>query len=132
MSNTLEKLSLLKTISNPKDLAVKVFHHPFTFSAGVGLANGLLAKARNKSIDVPTAVTLAAILGLGEMALEYFVPPEKRPAMSLPAIGLWSVAGIAVGILPFVDWKGSSESSRGIPIAKIKIPVGPSRVGYDD
>lgn len=124
------KLAFLK--SSPKEIAKAAFHHPFTFAAGVGVANGLLAKARDKAIDVPTAATLAIILGLGEMALEAFVPPEKRPPMSLPAIGLWSVAGIAAGLAPFIDWTGEKEAARGLPIAQVKVPLGPSRVGYDD
>jgi hypothetical protein len=76
-------------------------NHPFSFAIGVGVANGLLAVGRGKSIDKPTAITLSLILGLGEMALVAFEPESERP-MSLTAIGLWSVAGVAVGVMPFI------------------------------
>jgi len=100
-------------------------NHPFSFAIGVGVANGLLAVGRGKSIDKPTAVTLSLILGLGEMALVAFEPESERP-MSLTAIGLWSVAGVAVGVMPFIkehkvlipETDGSSPSSfPSLPIA---------------
>lgn len=75
--------------------------HPFSFAIGVGVANGLLAVGRGKSIDKPTAITLSLILGLGEMALVAFEPESER-THSLTAIALWSVAGVAVGVMPFI------------------------------
>lgn len=100
-------------------------NHPFSFAIGVGVANGLLAVGRGKSIDKPTAITLSLILGLGEMALVAFEPESERP-MSLTAIGLWSVAGVAVGVMPFIKEhkvlipeSGSSKPSMlpSLPIA---------------
>jgi predicted MFS family arabinose efflux permease len=98
-------------------------NHPFSFAIGVGVANGLLAVGRGKSIDKPTAITLSLILGLGEMALVAFEPESERP-MSLTAIGLWSVAGVAVGVMPFikehkvlVPESAPSSSLPSLPIA---------------
>jgi len=76
-------------------------NHPFSFAIGVGVANGLLAVGRGKSIDLPTAVTLSTILGLGEMALVIYEPASER-TRSLAAIGAWSVAGVMVGVMPFI------------------------------
>lgn len=95
-------------------------NHPFSFAIGVGVANGLLAVGRGKSIDKPTAITLSLILGLGEMALVAFEPESERP-MSLTAIGLWSVAGVAVGVMPFIKehhvvGEPAKSSSPSLPV----------------
>jgi hypothetical protein len=90
-------------------------NHPFSFAVGVGVANGLLAVGRGKKIDVPTALTLSAILGLGEMALVMYEPESERP-MSLTAIGVYSVLGVLGGVLPFVTW-GDAHGGAGVPIA---------------
>lgn len=76
-------------------------NHPFSFAIGVGVANGLLAVGRGKNIDLPTAITLSTILGLGEMALVVYEPESER-TRSLASIGAWSVAGVMVGVMPFI------------------------------
>lgn len=76
-------------------------NHPFSFAIGVGVANGLLAVGRGKNIDLPTAITLSTILGLGEMALVVYEPASER-TRSLASIGAWSVAGVMVGVMPFI------------------------------
>ena len=76
-------------------------NHPFSFAIGVGVANGLLAVGRGKNIDLPTALTLSTILGLGEMALVMYEPESER-TRSLASIGAWSVAGVMVGVMPFI------------------------------
>jgi hypothetical protein len=97
-------------------------NHPFSFAVGIGVANGLLAVARGKKIDIPTALWLSAILGLGEMALEMYVPAEER-AHSLPAIGAHSVAGVLLGVLPFVTTEPGHHGG-GLPIASRTEPGG--------
>lgn len=118
----------LETLERLAAKSAPIVNHPFTFAVGVGLANGALARIRDKRVDLPTAVALATILGLGEMALEYFTPPEKLHH-SLPMIGVFSVLGVAVGLAPFVELSPSeAEYLRGIPVAAgIKIPVGSKR-----
>lgn len=104
-------------------------NHPFSFAIGVGVANGLLAVGRGKSIDKPTAITLSLILGLGEMALVAFEPESERP-MSLTAIGLWSVAGVAVGVMPFIKEhkvlipEGGSSKPSSFPSLPIAVNAG--------
>jgi hypothetical protein len=90
-------------------------NHPYSFAVGVGVANGLLAVGRGKKIDVPTALTLSAILGFGEMALVMYEPESER-SMSLTAIGVYSVLGVLTGVLPFVTWSGEPHGG-GLPIA---------------
>lgn len=91
--------------------------HPFSFAVGVGVANGLLAVGRGKKIDVPTALTLSAILGLGEAALVMYEPAHER-THSLTAIGVHSVLGVLAGVLPFVTFGEVHHGERGgLPIA---------------
>lgn len=95
-------------------------NHPFSFAIGVGAANGLLAVGRGKSIDLPTALTLSTILGLGEMALVMYEPESER-TNSLVAIALWSVAGVMVGVMPFIKERHvvgepAKPSSPSLPI----------------
>lgn len=91
--------------------------HPFSFAVGVGVANGLLAVGRGKKIDVPTALTLSAILGLGEAALVMYEPESERH-YSLTMIGVHSVFGVLAGVLPFVTFGEVHHSERGgLPIA---------------
>ncbi len=91
--------------------------HPFSFAVGVGAANGLLAVGRGKKIDVPTALTLSVILGLGEAALVMYEPEHER-THSLTAIGVHSVFGVLAGVLPFVTFGDVHHSERGgLPIA---------------
>lgn len=82
--------------------------HPFSYAIGVGMANGLLAKSRDKKIDLKTAVTLGSIIGIGETALVMYEPQHERgeimSQMSLMEVGLWSCAGLFVGLLPFITW----------------------------
>jgi hypothetical protein len=91
-------------------------NHPYSFAMGVGIANGFLAVGRGKKIDMPTALTLSAILGLGEMALVMYEPESER-SMSLQAIGVYSVLGVLTGLLPFVS-PGHQEHNGGFPIAE--------------
>jgi hypothetical protein len=113
MTNT-EALILRIKSTKPMD----VVNHPFTFALGVGVANGALAKVRGKEVDVPTAVALALILGAGEAAIEHFdktKPPEEK--RSILAMSLLSIAGVGLGLLPFLSWK-MEGGARPLPIAQ--------------
>lgn len=99
--------------TKPMDLV----HHPFSFAVGVGLANGLLAVARGKSIDVPIATALGIILGIGEAALVGLEPGNKVWSKETGKVAIHSVLGVAVGVLPFVLF-GKGEPGHGLPIAE--------------
>ncbi len=107
--------SLLEAIkaTKPMDLV----HNPFAFAVGVGVANGLLAVARGKRIDAPTATALGIILGLGEAALVGLEPGNKLWSAETGKVAAWSVLGVAVGVVPFM-LLGSGESSHGFPVAQ--------------
>jgi len=113
MTNTEALITQIKSI-RPMD----VVNHPFTFAVGVGLANGILARVRGKQVDVPTAVALALILGAGEAVIEHFdksKPPEEKHSPA--AVVLYSIAGVAAGLLPFITWETAEGGTRPIPIA---------------
>lgn len=113
----------------PSDL----LNHPFSFAVGVGLANGALAKIRDKSIDPLTAATLASVLGLGETALVMYEPQEMRgkfmSKMSLFEVGVWSCGGLIVGLLPFISFK-PSEHGAAIPVAQVPSKGGSAAAGF--
>lgn len=89
--------------------------HPYTFAMGVGVANGLLAVGRGKKIDMPTALTLSVILGLGEMALVVYEPESERH-YSLTSVGIYSVLGVLTGVLPFVTRGGAHGEEAASPL----------------
>ena len=100
-----------------------LLNHPYSFAVGIGVTNGLLAKARNKHIDPMTAVTLSLILGLGEAALVAREPTWQRK-QSLTAIAVYSVLGVLTGVWPFVrpesEIEAELEASQG---PMIRIPL---------
>lgn len=93
-----------------------VFNHPFAFAAGVGIANGALAIARNKKIDLKTAVTLSAVLGIGELVLVMYEPPEHRGAYTLNEVAIHSVLGVMAGVLPFITWGAVDHGEKARPL----------------
>lgn len=116
------------------DLKLKTLvNHPLTFAIGVGLANGLLAKARGKKIDLKTLVTLGSIIGLGEAALVMYEPPEERgeimSKMSLMAIGLYSCGGLYLGLLPFLSLEPHGALPQVPILAKANAGQQPAAVG---
>jgi hypothetical protein len=96
-----------------------LMNHPFSFAVGIGVANGMLAVGRNKKIDMPTALTLSAILGLGEMALVMYEPEHER-SHPLDVIGWYSVLGVLLGVLPFVT-KGQAHDAPSGPAVPIPL-----------
>ena len=100
-------------------------NHPYTFAIGVGVANGFLAVGRGKKIDMPTALTLSVILGLGEMALVMYEPESERP-MPLATIGVYSVLGVLTGVLAFVSKSSDTEHALApAPVFASNAPTTP-------
>lgn len=101
-----------------KSLVSTLFNHPFSFAVGVGAANGLLAKMRDKPITPTAVLYLAVILGLGEAALASEEPEEERHT-SVSATAFYSVLGVFAGVALFADWSGRKvKGGGGIPIAQ--------------
>lgn len=115
------------------DFSVKtLLNHPFSFAVGVGLANGLLAFARQKKIDFKTAATLSVILGLGEAALVMYEPEEERGEHSLSSIAVLSVAGVMLGVAPFIEWSPrvpAEHKQKVLPLAAGPDEGAPSPAG---
>lgn len=105
-------------------LVSRLAGNPFVFAMGVGLANGLLAKMRGKSITPKAAIYMALILGAGEAALASEEPAEER-TNTVSSIGWMSILGVFVGIAAFTNWTGapSSSSSSGGGILPSGVPV---------
>jgi hypothetical protein len=103
----------------------QIVTHPGAFALAVGVANGLLAAARDKSVSPNAAAITAAVIAMGEVALVYDVPLEERP--NLLTFGLWSIAGTYVGLAPFISWTpgepswvqraGEAAAERAAPVA---------------
>jgi hypothetical protein len=103
----------------------EIIAHPAIFAMGVGVANGLLAVVRDKSVSPNAAAITAAVIAAGELALVYDVPLEERP--DLFTFGLWSIAGTYAGLAPFVSWKAGERSliqRAGESIAEQATPAG--------
>ena len=97
--------------------ASDIVSHPFSFAIGVGVANGCLSKVRGKQIDLKVAATLAAVIGVGEAALVMYEPQSERgkfmSKMSLMEVGLGSIGGLFVGLIPFISLQPSAHGSGG-------------------
>lgn len=89
-------------------LAVQVAQNPLVFAAGVGVANGVLAAARNKPVSVQAATITAGVIAAGELALILDVPKYDKPKMA--ALFGYSVVGTFVGLAPFISWKPGEKS----------------------
>ena len=83
--------------------------HPVVFGTGVGVANGVLAAARNKPVSPNAAVITAVVIALGEVALVYELPEEEREPLLDMAIK--SFVGTFIGMAPFVSWKPDEKSA---------------------
>lgn len=107
--------SIIAAIKNTKPvrLADAAMEHPFGFALAVGVGNGLLAVARGKHIDLKTGIALAGIIGIGETVIAAFEPGEHK--RSNLKVGIYSVLGIGIGLLPFL--RLGSEGAAGLPIA---------------
>ena len=82
--------------------------HPVVFGTGVGIANGVLAAARDKPVSPNGAIITALVIALGEVALVYELPEDERePLLDL---GIKSFVGTFFGMAPFVSWKKGEVS----------------------
>lgn len=103
----------------------QIVAHPGAFALAVGVANGLLAAARDKSVSPNAAAITAAVITVGEVALVYDLPLEERP--DLFTFGLWSIAGTYLGLAPFISWTPGEPSwvqRAGESVAERAAPVG--------
>jgi len=88
-----------------------LYRHPYSFAVGIGIANGLLAVTRGKSINPKTAVMLAGVLGVGEALIAAQEPAHER-TMPLNAVGLYSVLGVLTGVALFTDWTNAHPETQ--------------------
>lgn len=96
-----------------------LLEHPFPISVISGFANGIIYKLRGKKVPLKTASTLAAVQGFGEAVLVAYEKPESRgpvlSEMSLTSIGVWSVAGFLLGLVPFLETEQPETSEKPLP-----------------
>lgn len=86
--------------------------HPGVFALGVGVANGLLAAVRNKSLSPNAAYVTAAVIAAGEVALVRY-SHEWESGLARPdlaRLGLWSLVGTMAGLALFVEWEPGKPS----------------------
>lgn len=118
-----------------------LLEHPLPISVVSGIANGLIYKLRGKKVDFKTAATLCAVQGLGEAALVMYEKPEDRGPvlrdMSLLSVGIWSTAGLFLGLIPFMKWDpyafSPAELAPPAPAAPAPIPApvaAPAAAGF--
>ncbi len=105
-----------------------LLEHPLPISVVSGIANGLIYKLRGKKVDFKTAATLCAVQGLGEAALVMYEKPEDRGPvlrdMSLLSVGIWSTAGLFLGLIPFMKWDPYAFSPAELaPASPTPIPA---------
>lgn len=88
-------------MAKPSKLA-EIAGNPFVFALGIGIANGVLAAARDKPISQLALYSTVAVLTVGELILLWELPPEEKP--DLAHYGLVTAAGAFAGMAPFVSW----------------------------
>jgi len=87
---------------------MQVAQNPVVFATGVGVANGVLAAARDKPVSLQAAIVTAGVIAAGEVALVLDVPEYSKPAMG--ALFGYSVLGTFIGLAPFISWKPGQKS----------------------
>lgn len=116
--------------------AAQLAQHPAVFAVGVGVANGVLAAARNKAVSPTAAYVTAAVIAAGEVALVRYsdewtmTPPAQR--QDLRRLAVYSALGTMVGLALFVSWKPGEPSylqRAGERIAE-KAPLPAPASGY--
>lgn len=107
--------------------------HPGVFALGIGVANGLLAAVRNKSLSPNAAYVTAAVIAAGEVALVRYSHEWETGAQrpDLNRLAAWSVVGTIAGLALFVSWKPGEKSyvqRAGEALAeRVPQPKGPGR-----
>ena len=94
--------------SEQPSLALQVARNPVVFATGVGVANGVLAAARNKPVSLTAAAVTAGVIAAGEVALVYELPDYDRPRMT--KLFGYSILGTFVGLAPFISWQAGQKS----------------------
>lgn len=82
-----------------------LINHPFIFATGVGVANGLMAAARDMKFSTRATLATAAVLAIGETILALDHPPEERGNIPLTYFAALSALGVLTGLAMFTDWR---------------------------
>lgn len=94
-------------------LAEQLVQHPGVFGIGVGVANGVLAAARNKPVSPMAAYITAGVIAIGEVALVRYDPtwditPIGKRA-NLWHVGIYSFLGTMAGLALFISREGRAS-----------------------
>lgn len=81
----------------------RVVSHPAAFGLAAGLANGLLATARNKPVSLAATVVTAMVIGISEGML------SKSPDQAFET-GFFSLIGSVTGLAPFTRFDPKSRA----------------------
>lgn len=90
-------------------LASRIATHPFTFGAAAGLANGVLAAARNKPVSMLAHVVTVLVIGISEGILVYD-PARGRGANEAAYVAGLSALGATAGLAPFTRWDAHTRA----------------------
>ncbi len=93
--------------------AVRAFvAHPITFGAGVGVANAILAKLRDKPLTARGTLLTVAVLGVGETILAMDETLAARQGRTAAGVGILSGLGVLIGLALFTEWKSTAAGGR--------------------
>lgn len=94
------------------DKTKEFVEYPLVFGAGVGIANGLLAKARGMQFSARATLATALVLALGETILALDETDDDRHGRALWQFGLLSGLGVLMGLSVFTNWRLWSGGDR--------------------
>lgn len=96
----------------PKGMLTEIVNHPTTFGVGVGVANAVIAKLRNKPLTARGTLLTVAVLGIGETILAADETVEARQGRTPAFVGILSGLGVLVGLALFTEWKKTGPGAR--------------------
>jgi hypothetical protein len=97
--------------------------HPLIFGAGIGIGNGLLAKARSMRFTTRATLVTAGVLTIGEAILAADQTTEQRHGRTPLVFGLISGVGVLLGLALFTDWATWAGGDRPILVASLGKPA---------
>lgn len=115
--DSLDALSAIDTEKLERQ-AKQLIEHPLLFGAGVGIANGLMAAARDMKFSVRATLATAVVLGVGETILALDHTPEERGGRGLLPFALMSGLGVLMGLSMFTDWRQWSVGAEPMLITR--------------
>lgn len=120
MRNDLSVYDLGVSLNVNKEAVIRntkaFIEYPVVFGFGVGVANGLLAKARGLRFSTRATLATACVLGVGEAILAADETTEERHGRSLTQFGMLSALGVIGGLSLFTDWKLWSAGDNPQPL----------------